>query len=182
MAFMPQSANASHLRTKNSKNNKTTKDNATINTSTRSLQLDTSFDCTIYEMHGMTPPGVPDMEPTYECVREASGTNSEKVYTIDTDVEEKYGDQYRSHTLSKMTIPFEAVDGSVIKDHPKISINTDHSRRDKRHLVSTMGNHKLLIVVIEDDYDHTVNRGDDELHEDYFEDLNSVVSLSMRSM
>ena len=139
------------------------------------FEQDKTFDCNVYQLDGLNLPDEEHMEHQHMCVMEETATNAEKTFTFDHDFESKFGDIVADQT--KMTIPWDAVNGLTISsNHTGITFVEDSSRRERR-LVSKMGKHKVLIVrVIGKDVApaHWIKH----LQDDFFSDENNLVSFS----
>lgn len=112
----------------------------------RILLTDKYFDCNVFELDGMSVPNSATIEPEWICILEGGETQETKTFFFDKDVKKNLGDQLSDVSVTKMRVPWEAVNGTTIaSDHSDITVSHDPSRR-QRHLAGKFGGHKVLIV------------------------------------
>ena len=113
-----------------------------------------TFSCYPYMLDGLALPGT-TVDPVWTCKDKHAEAGMIKSYTLEGDVEsviiENLGDGMNIPGLVKMTIPMSiVVNDSIDVTKEGIVFSFDHSRRERRHLATKTGIHKLLIVRVID--------------------------------
>ncbi len=112
----------------------------------RILLTDKYFDCNVFELDGMSVPNGATIEPEWICILEGGEAQETKTFFFDKDVKTNLGDQLSDVSVTKMRVPWQAVNGTTIASgHSDITVSHDPSRR-QRHLASKFGGQKVLIV------------------------------------
>jgi hypothetical protein len=152
----------------------------------QAINNDDSFDCSIYEVDGIAPPGN-DVIPQWTCVVEASETSDSKTYTFTNDedllevIRTNFGiglelDDIAGGTI--MTVPFKAVvSGSTIDPRREgiVISREDEVSNGLRQLAQLTGSQRVLIVRVIDSIGRSPLHWKSHLKDDFFQDSNNLV-------
>jgi hypothetical protein len=112
----------------------------------RMLLTDNFFYCNVLELDGISVPNSAAIEPEWICILEGGKAQETTTFFFDENVKTHLGDQLSEVSVTKMRIPWEAVNGTTIASgHSDITVSNDPSKRE-RHLAPKFGRQKVLIV------------------------------------
>jgi len=141
-----------------------------------------TFDCQIYELDGIAPPGS-ELKSEWTCEFEPTDDSSTgQVYSFSGDIESilkaRFDVDIKVNGGLKITVPWEAVDGTtIIGDHEGISVDeTQHERNLIVSQAPLRGNTNVLIVRVRDKRGNAPTWSKAQLYNDFFEDDNNLVS------
>jgi len=134
-----------------------------------------SIDCTVAEVHGLPPPGSPDVPKQYTC----GGDNGEMLF-FDGDVAPLLAgaDFDPGHTRLSLTSAAMSPDGKIsvqqaMSNHRAAIISNDHDRKNRR--LTQTGEKKVLVVrVVGGSNGATISQSEAKLYNDIFSDENNL--------
>ena len=133
-----------------------------------------SVDCTVAEVHGLAPPGYPDVPKQYTC----EGDNGEMLF-FDGDAAPLLGADFESgHTRLALTSAAMSTDGQIsvqqaMSRHAAI-ISNDHNRENRRLNHRTGEKTVLVVRVVGGANSATVAQNEAKLFNDIFSDENNL--------
>ena len=139
------------------------------------LQIESSgsFDCDVYDLDAMTPPGAPTIdEDPWICVLKSG--DQVRTFFFDGNFEERFAAQLPEVGITRMSVPWSAVDGVNI-DSSYEGITVTENLSNRRKLAARMGTKKVLIVRVIGT-DQAPTQWKNQIYDDFFGDENNLVS------
>lgn len=137
------------------------------------IEANGSFECDVYNLDAMTPPGEPDIdEDQWICVKKSG--DEVRTFFFDRNFTERFASQLPEVGIVRMSVPWGAVDGANV-DTSYEGITVTENISNRRKLAARMGTQKVLIVrVIGTDQSPT--QWKNQIYDDFFGDENNLVS------
>ena len=142
-----------------------------------------TFECSLYELEGLAPPGTAEIHHQWSCDLEATELRGSDIFVFSGDIQSVIQKNFNVDITevggNVLTIPWEAVNGHTINSyHEDIRISFDPTRRE-RHLVSVSGKHEVLIVRVKDKTGISPKHWASHIQDDFFQDNNNMVRFGV---